>query len=59
MFNSLNPLVCLNGKKVAWIGDTNNITNELMVTLPRFGMEFAIASPEGYNQIDARVWERV
>ncbi|OCF41389.1 ornithine carbamoyltransferase [Kwoniella heveanensis CBS 569] len=49
----------LNGKKVAWIGDTNNITNELLVTLPRFGMDFRLAAPEGYNKVDPRVWARV
>lgn len=47
------------GKKVAWIGDTNNVSNELLCTLPRLGMHFAIASPEGYNKVDPRVWARV
>lgn len=45
----------LAGKKFAWVGDTNNITNELMVTLPRFGAQMVVASPKGYDQVDPRV----
>jgi ornithine carbamoyltransferase len=45
----------LKGKKMAWVGDSNNISNELLVTLPRFGMEFALAAPKGYDSIDPRV----
>lgn len=45
----------LKGKKMAWIGDTNNITNELLVTLPRFGMTLAVAAPKGYDTVDPRV----
>ncbi|CAK9781437.1 ornithine carbamoyltransferase [Cutaneotrichosporon oleaginosum] len=45
----------LQGKKMAWVGDSNNISNELLVTLPRFGMEFALAAPKGYDAIDPRV----
>ena len=57
--SSVDPTACLNGKKAAWVGDTNNITNELLVTLPRMGMKFAIASPQGYDKVDPRVWRRV
>ncbi|WVR05744.1 ornithine carbamoyltransferase [Kwoniella sp. DSM 27419] len=57
--SSVDPLKTLKGKKVAWVGDTNNITNELMVTLPRLGMEFSLAAPKGYDQVDPRVWARV
>ena len=56
---TFEPFECLKGKKIAWVGDTNNISNELLVTVPRLGMEFAIASPEGYNKVDQRVWARV
>lgn len=49
----------LSGKKVAWVGDQNNITNELMVTLPRFGMEMGVAAPKGYDEVDPRVAERM
>ena len=54
-----NPLASLAGKKAAWVGDTNNISNELLVVLPRLGMDFAIASPKGYDQVDPRVWAEV
>ncbi|WVF70785.1 hypothetical protein IAT40_005579 [Kwoniella sp. CBS 6097] len=57
--SAIDPAKSLKGKKVAWIGDSNNITNELLVTLPRFGMEFSVAAPEGYNKVDPRVWSRV
>lgn len=49
----------LQGKKVAWVGDTNNITNELLVTVPRLGMKIAVASPKGYDKVDDSVWARV
>lgn len=49
----------LQGKKIAWVGDTNNIINEIMVTMPRLGMEVSVASPKGYDQVDERVWKRV
>ncbi|ODO11826.1 ornithine carbamoyltransferase [Cryptococcus amylolentus CBS 6273] len=57
--SNIDPIATLKGKKVAWVGDTNNITNELLVTLPRFGMEFSVASPKGYDKVDDRVWSRV
>jgi ornithine carbamoyltransferase len=57
--NRVDFLAPIKGKKVAWVGDTNNVSNELLVTLPRLGAHFAIASPEGYNKVDPRVWARV
>lgn len=56
---SIDPFANLKGKKIAWVGDTNNIINEIMVTMPRLGMEVSVASPKGYNQVDERVWKRV
>ena len=41
------------------MGDTNNIINEMLVTLPRLGMKVAVASPKGYDKVDERVWGRV
>lgn len=55
----IDPFANLQGKKIAWVGDTNNIINEIMVTLPRLGMEVSVASPKGYDQVDERVWKRV
>lgn len=56
---SIDLLEPLRGKKVAWVGDTNNISNELLVTLPRLGMKFALASPKGYDKVEDVVWSRV
>lgn len=56
---NVDPLACLQGKKIAWVGDTNNIINEIMVTMPRLGMEVSVASPKGYDVVDERVWQRV
>jgi ornithine carbamoyltransferase len=39
----------LNGLKLAYIGDGNNVARSLCLGLPAVGMSFAIASPEGYN----------
>ncbi len=49
----------LKGKKIAWIGDTNNITNDMLVTYPRLGMHMSVASPKGYDKVDERVWAEV
>ncbi|OCF55604.1 ornithine carbamoyltransferase [Kwoniella mangroviensis CBS 10435] len=57
--STVDPLKTLKGKKVAWVGDSNNISNELLVTLPRLGMEFSLAAPKGYDKVDERVWARV
>jgi ornithine carbamoyltransferase len=56
---TIDPFANLKGKKIAWVGDTNNITNEIMVTMPRLGMEVSVASPKGYDQVDPRVWKRM
>ncbi len=38
----------LEGLKLAYVGDSNNVSNSLMFTAARFGTHIAIASPEGY-----------
>ncbi|BEI92954.1 uncharacterized protein CcaverHIS019_0505820 [Cutaneotrichosporon cavernicola] len=53
--NNVDIPGALRGKKMAWVGDSNNISNELLVTLPRFGVHFALAAPKGYDTIDPRV----
>ena len=39
----------LRGLKLAFIGDGNNVSNSLMLTALRLGMNFAIATPKGYE----------
>ena len=39
----------LQGLKLAFIGDGNNVANSLMLTSMRLGMDFAIGCPEGYE----------
>ncbi|KAK4051363.1 ornithine carbamoyltransferase [Microbotryomycetes sp. JL201] len=47
----------LSGLTVAWVGDSNNILNEMMVTMPRLGINLQIATPSGYD-LDQEVLER-
>jgi ornithine carbamoyltransferase len=44
----------LKGLKVAYIGDGNNMVHSLMIGAAKLGMEFAVATPEGYEP-DAEV----
>lgn len=39
----------LNGVKIAWIGDGNNVCHSLMIASIKLGMEMHIATPEGYE----------
>jgi ornithine carbamoyltransferase len=39
----------LEGARVAWIGDGNNVCTSLMVTCAKLGMEFVAATPDGYQ----------
>jgi ornithine carbamoyltransferase len=44
----------LEGLKLAFIGDGNNVAHSLMLTAGRLGVHVAVASPEGYGP-DAKV----
>ncbi|CEH30555.1 ornithine carbamoyltransferase [Aneurinibacillus migulanus] len=46
----------LEGLKLAYVGDGNNMTHSLMIGAAKVGMDVAVASPEGY-QPDAGVTE--
>lgn len=50
-------LASLAGLKVAWIGDSNNILNDMLVAYPRLGIHLAVATPKGdaYKR-DELVW---
>jgi ornithine carbamoyltransferase len=39
----------LQGLKLAFIGDGNNVAHSLMLTSLRLGMDFSLGCPEGYN----------
>jgi ornithine carbamoyltransferase len=39
----------LKGLKLAYVGDSNNVSNSLMFAAARFGTRIAIGSPEGYQ----------
>ena len=39
----------LQGLKLTFVGDGNNVAHSLMLTALRLGMNFALACPEGYN----------
>ena len=48
-----NPFVppslsSLRGITIAWIGDSNNVLNDMMLSLPRLGINLQIATPSGY-----------
>jgi ornithine carbamoyltransferase len=47
----------LTGRKVAWIGDGNNMANSWINAAYRFGLEVRIATPEGYEP-DPEIVER-
>jgi ornithine carbamoyltransferase len=39
----------LRGLRLAFVGDGNNVAHSLMLNAPRLGMDFAIATPPGYE----------
>ena len=45
----------LEGLKVAYLGDSNNMANSIMVGCLKVGINVAIASPKGYMPTDAMV----
>jgi ornithine carbamoyltransferase len=47
----------LDGLKLAFVGDGNNVAHSLMLTAGRLGMHVAIAAPEGYQPNSAIVDE--
>lgn len=51
-------LASLKGRTIAWIGDSNNILNEMMVVYPRLGVNLQIATPKGYD-LDPAILARV
>jgi ornithine carbamoyltransferase len=49
----------LEGLKVAYVGDSNNVSNSLMFAAARFGAHISIGSPAGYQpKADVAQWTR-
>lgn len=46
---SSTPSLGLEGMKIAWIGDSNNVLFDLAIASLKLGVEIAVASPEGYT----------
>lgn len=43
--------------KVAWVGDSNNILNDMLVSYPRLGINLSVATPKGKTyERDELVW---
>lgn len=41
-------LSSLRGLTVAWVGDSNNILNDMIVSFARLGINLRVATPKGY-----------
>lgn len=46
----------LRGKRLTFLGDGNNVATSLLFGATKLGMDFAIATPPGY-ELPAQVWE--
>lgn len=44
-----HPSETLPGLKVAWVGDANNILQEMLVSFPKLGIHLSAATPQGYH----------
>lgn len=42
-------LLSVRGKKIAWIGDSNNVLFDLAIGARKLGMDISVASPAGYG----------
>jgi ornithine carbamoyltransferase len=49
-----DPLACLRGKVVAWVGDGNNMANTWLQAADVLGFTLHVSTPSGY-EIDAKV----
>ncbi len=45
---TLHEFKGLEGRKLAYVGDGNNVCNSLMLLCAKLGVEFAVATPEGF-----------
>lgn len=50
----------LAGRRIAWVGDSNNILNDMLVAYPRMGLHVSVATPSGKAYArDPAVWDVV
>jgi ornithine carbamoyltransferase len=49
---TLRELKGLEGRKIAYVGDGNNVSHSLMLLCAKIGVKFAAATPEGYSMPD-------
>jgi ornithine carbamoyltransferase len=49
LFTVREQLGTFDGAKLAWVGDANNVARSLAVCCALLGVDFAVASPEGYD----------
>ena len=47
--DSHNPLACLRGKVVAWVGDGNNMANTWLQAAELLGFKVHVSTPSGYE----------
>jgi ornithine carbamoyltransferase len=47
--SSLPPTLGLEGLKIAWIGDSNNVLYDLAIGALKLGVHISVASPKGYT----------
>jgi len=45
---SVTPSLGLEGLKIAWVGDANNVLFDLAIGAAKLGVDVAVATPEGY-----------
>ncbi len=46
----------IKGKRIAWIGDGNNMTHSWLMMAAKLGFELRVATPKGY-EVDAKILE--
>ncbi|EXJ58340.1 ornithine carbamoyltransferase [Cladophialophora yegresii CBS 114405] len=52
------PAEKLNGLKIAWVGDANNVLFDMCIGARKLGIEMAVATPKGY-EIPAKIKDEV
>ncbi|KAJ4170749.1 ornithine carbamoyltransferase [Fusarium falciforme] len=51
--NTTGASLGLNGLKVAWVGDANNVLFDLAIGCVKMGVDISVAAPKGYEIPDA------